>query len=112
MCIAKRAAARDGLLVGLAYREAAGFAVRASEQRQLLSGPFDEWVEAEIRLEVGQVERIAGQEGSQVTGFDDVPRPLVEGRAKQGRALQLVAHELGSLRRHHPEPGHRWVRRD
>ena len=85
---------------GVAYRAGAAVALEATSETgaSARARALDRRVEPEVRLEVGEVERVAGQERAQVVGLDDVPRPGVEGGPQQRRAGELVADELGPFR--------------
>ena len=79
---------------------------------KFFAGPPHQRVEPEVRLQVGEVERIARQERAQVVRLDDVPVPLVEGGPQQRRALQLVADQLGPFGGDDQEADERFVGRD
>src|SRR6185437_7941414 len=77
-----------GVRGGLGYR------LRHLEQSELLCPPLDRGVQAEIRLDIGQVERVALQPGEQVRPEQEVPVCRFHGGAQHGRRLELVAREL------------------
>src|SRR6185437_12450259 len=68
-----------------------GYRLRQLEQSELLRPPLDRRVEAEVRLELGEVEGLALQPGAQVRPQHDVPVPGLERGTQDRRRLELVA---------------------
>src|SRR5215813_12237421 len=78
-----RCGRRRGVVVGgegnaLAARPPRATARSVAEQAELLPAPLDERIQAQIRLERVEIERVAGEEGAQVVPFDHVPVAALE----------------------------------